>query len=405
MPGRRGHRTQLGVTRVSKESAVSIAIKCSGCKKVYKLRDELAGKRVKCQCGQAMKIPALPEKPAAVDGLDPMGAFLDGALPPTEAAKPGGPRQTPAVEPAAKSAPAKIKKKATKKENGELSPRVAKLMGLGMVVCFLGGIAVVTFFVMRSYRPGSASPEEAFAAHQAAMSRDDCRLLMRAYSAESHAVLADGMLAFASESRGGESRGGQSLAESSTFVKAVLQKHGVAGMLGGKDESAGGSDQAAADGQEETSQEQEAQVAQDSEALAREAGQRRKKAVSAIKDKATFCKEYWLAIKDERNKTLPRDPVKQFAARKQEADRREYLVAGRLGNVKIDGDTATGEMTYNLPEESEAMVAPVAFKKNDGRWFLHFGSVEDLTSSPLQTLLSGRAKLDFADVSMFGGIP
>lgn len=368
----------------------------------------MAGKRVKCQCGQAMKVPELPKKPAALDVPDPMEALLEGALPPAEPAKPGVPRRAPAAVPAAKSAPAArpapagFFDEAEKKTSEEMNPRTAKLIGVAVVACLLGGIAAVVFFVMRAYRPGSASPEAAFAAHQEAMERDDCRLLMRAYSPQSHEVLAYGMLAFATESRRGES-----VAESSTFVKAVLQKHGVAGILGAKDGSAGGSDQAAADGEEETSEEEGelAEVARGDEAAAAEKEASLKKAVAAIQDKATFCKEYWLAIKDERNKTLPRDPVKQFAARKPEADRREYLVAGRLDNVKIDGDTATGEMTYHLPDESDAMVAPVAFKKNDGRWFMHFKSVEDLMSSPLQTLLTGREKLDFADVSIFGGIP
>ena len=66
---------------------MSIVIKCPGCGKDYKLRDELGGKRVKCKCGHAMVVPA----PAAAEESDtydlaPMGdsgasSLLDSDLP------------------------------------------------------------------------------------------------------------------------------------------------------------------------------------------------------------------------------------------------------------------------------------------------------------------------------------
>ncbi len=332
---------------------MSIAIKCPGCGKDYNVKEDLAGKRVKCKCGQAMKVPA------AVDASDPMGSLLDEALPPTEATKPGGPRRAPAAKPAETSAPVKTKKKA-KKKSDDMSPVGVALVGVGMVAVLLAGVGVAAFFLMRSYRPGSASPEEAFKARKEAVDRDDSRMIARVYSPGAHAALANVMLAFATESR----KDG-SLAESSTFIKEVLDNHGVAGMLGGEDES--------------------------------DAAAGRKKAVAAIKNKSAFCRDYWMAIKEERNKTLPRDPVKQGLARRIEENLREYLLLGSLSDVKIDGDTATGKMSYRLADETDPMVSPVAFKKCPGGWLLHFNSVEEVESSPWLPLVSGRAKLDFSN--------
>ena len=58
---------------------MAIAIKCPACGRGYKLKDELAGKRVKCQCGQPIIVPRPAEEakpPASADIRDPRIARL-----------------------------------------------------------------------------------------------------------------------------------------------------------------------------------------------------------------------------------------------------------------------------------------------------------------------------------------
>ena len=54
---------------------------CDGCGKTYAWKAELAGRRVKCKCGQALTVPA--QDPAAAmyeappEGFDDLYAFAD----------------------------------------------------------------------------------------------------------------------------------------------------------------------------------------------------------------------------------------------------------------------------------------------------------------------------------------
>jgi hypothetical protein len=380
---------------------VSIAIKCPGCGKSYSLREDLAGRRVKCKCDQAMKVPDVAAKPDAMDGLDALGSLLDDELPPTEAKPSGSAKRDPAAKaslkpggrPSRKSAPAKIKIRWAKGKGGDPSPMLNALMGLGVVAGVSLVVAVIAFAVMRSFRPGYASPEEAFAVHQEALFKKNWGSLIRTYSAESQEVLVGGMLMMASIP----------MIESSSLVQAVLEKHGVDGMMK-KDESADGSGKpsvgdlegAAADGEQETSEEEEAEVAlPDYAALAREAEERRKKALSAIEDKAVFYVDFMAAMEAERDKHLPENPMLQVWSKKPAGEARRALAAAKLDNLTIDGDTAEGEMSFKLPGEEDAIVAPVAFKKSDGRWLIHIRSAEDFDNTPLQSALDDGEVLDF----------
>jgi len=72
---------------------MAISVVCSACGQRYKLRDELAGKKARCRCGQTMTIPVaeapplLPElldeslfdAPAAEPTLAPVGPALPAA--------------------------------------------------------------------------------------------------------------------------------------------------------------------------------------------------------------------------------------------------------------------------------------------------------------------------------------
>lgn len=370
---------------------MSILIHCPRCKKSYQLKDDLAGKRVKCKCGQPMQVPD------AVKSSDPLDALLNDALPPPDVALPAGARPSlKAVDsPAKEAAPAKPKKKRKKRnaEPGELTLMARVLMGVGMIAGLTLVAAIVVVAVMYSSRPGYPTPEETFAAHQEALEKGDWKSLIRTYTPESQEQLVGGMLAFAS----------MPMIEPSSFVEGTLKKHGVDGMLQEKDKPAAGaaepseddSDEAAADGEEDSSEEEEIRTAmRDWEAMAREAKERRAKALAAIEDKAMFYVDFMAAIEAEFEKQLPENPVLKIAARKAERNARQILAAGKLGNVKIDGDKAAGEIAFRFPGEKEETVTPVAFKQDRGRWFIDLRSDEDLDSSLMRSSLTGSNKFD-----------
>src|SRR5438552_17401640 len=91
---------------------------CDGCGKTYAWKAELAGKRVKCKCGQAMTVPsedpALAEAPP--EGFEDLYALAEG--PPVQPVTP--PQFTRSVEVEAGEAPAakKSKSKTTKSSGG-----------------------------------------------------------------------------------------------------------------------------------------------------------------------------------------------------------------------------------------------------------------------------------------------
>ncbi len=368
-----------------------IVIQCPRCSKSYSLKDDLAGKPVKCKCGQSFQVPD------SAESSDPMEALLNDALPTPEV--PGSARRPLKAggELSGDSAPAKTKRKKRKKttaEAGDLPLMTRALMGVGMMVGLLLIVAIIALVVMHTLRPGYPTPEETFAAHQEALYDGNWNSLIRTYSPESQEKLVGGMLAFAS------------MLESSTFVKGALKKHGVDGLLEKRDESAGGSGQAsegdadgaASDGEEDSSEEEEIEVvSRDWEALAREAEERRQKAVAAIEDKVMFYVDFMAALDAEQEKQLPNNPVLKLNARKAVRNARRVLAEATLDKVKVDGDTAAGEVTFKFPGKDDEIVVPVAFKENGGRWLIHFPNDEDEDNSPMRSSLIGSNKFGFLD--------
>ena len=102
---------------------MSISMRCPGCRKVYRIRDDLAGKQAKCQCGTVMKVPAVPAAkgdPGWEDEVIRAGPIHGGgtavsapkkaepapAQPPTDSA-PGKPASRVPQEPDRKASPSR----------------------------------------------------------------------------------------------------------------------------------------------------------------------------------------------------------------------------------------------------------------------------------------------------------
>lgn len=81
-----------------------IVCKCPACSKVYKVRDELAGKSGKCACGNRFTIPAITESVHQPSSTQP--PVVEPSVPPAPAAAPAPVPQTPQPEPPAPTQPA-----------------------------------------------------------------------------------------------------------------------------------------------------------------------------------------------------------------------------------------------------------------------------------------------------------
>jgi len=99
-----------------------ISLRCPDCGKVYRIRDERAGKQAKCQCGAVMRIPADAASKDEPAWEDEVIRALD---PSTAAEPPSGPREKARPEPAqppTDSAPGRPVSRAPPQPRREASP-------------------------------------------------------------------------------------------------------------------------------------------------------------------------------------------------------------------------------------------------------------------------------------------
>lgn len=148
-----------------------ISITCSQCGKKYNLRDELAGKQAKCQCGQAIAIPQA-ETPSDVMGNNAMGNnamgnnvmgnnamgdLFDGEELPD--VPEGSPPDAAAGSPLGSPAPAKAKKKKAGSAQLKVNPILIGIVAAVAVIILLG---VYTIARMGT-PPSDESPSKAAA--------------------------------------------------------------------------------------------------------------------------------------------------------------------------------------------------------------------------------------------------
>ena len=379
---------------------MSIVIQCAGCGKQYKLRDDLAGKRVKCKCGQAMVVPAAPAapesnapgpapKPESDDyGLAPVGgagpsSLLDEDLPPVaegSALPPAG-----ALPPAKKPKPVEEPVRRTPKK----APGGGLVKRLGPVALMLGLMAVpvvvILGFIWLVTRPGFGSPEEAFAAHQEALLTKDWDGLIAAYTPKSREMFVDRMLesiAFSWEFEEDPSRD----------VEAVLEEYGLEEIL---PEQAPEDDtkEAAADSPETSEEEEEEfdyeEYARKAEEAAKEKKELRKRLIDTVDDKVALYSDLNDAIEAKVEKNLPENPVLAIMAKKEVQEWRRFLARVDLDDLEVDGETAEGSMTFKPIGEDKEQTFAVKFKKLGGRWYLDTEGIDHYDERSFRCLFGG----------------
>ena len=367
---------------------MSIVIKCTGCGKAYKVRDDLAGKRVKCKCGQAMVVPT-PAPAAESDAYDlaPMGgsdpsSLLDEDPPPTAA----GPAPTRAAvpPPAKKLEPAREPVKKAVKKGGGSTPAAR----LGPVAVMLGLMAVpvvlILGFIWLVTRPGFGSPEEAFAAHQEALLLRDWDGLIATYTPESQEMFLDRMLENISFSWGFE--------KPSPDIEAVLKEYGLEEILP-EDTSKDDAEKAGADSAETTAEEEVEidyeEYARKAEEAAKERENLRKRLLDSVEDKAALYSDLNDAIEAMVEKSLPENPVLAIRTKKEVEEPRRHLARVELDDLEVDGDSAEGSMTFKPLGEDKEITVPVKFKKVGGRWYLHTPGLDHYDERAFCSLFGG----------------
>jgi len=325
---------------------VPIAVTCPGCGKRYRLRDDLAGKRVKCKCGSAVVVPGAAsggDSPEAAYGLAPLpesdpGADLLRAEVPPDAAGPVLRRPAPSA--AEKASQAEADARAQRRARQRSRRRRVVILATAGVIAAVAAAGIGAFVGIRAMlRPGYPTPAEAFAAHQQALAQREWEQQFRTLDAESQAAVAGMLAVFA-----------QSMAATGSEIRAVLNKHGI-------------------EQQPEPQGEEDGDALFDYEQFTRQMAQRRQELASKIHDKPRFYGDLMRAIRAEQDKQAPNNPVLRLMAQKQRADARRAVAGGELVGLEIDGDRARGTLCITV--EREKIEYPIAFQRVGGRWFLH----------------------------------
>jgi hypothetical protein len=363
-----------------------IAIQCTGCGKRYKLRDELAGKRVKCRCGHGMVVPSPAAASESDDGTygvapvtDPGGisSLLDEGVSPDIAGPPlparvlaspsGGSLQAAGMGATADELVAEQ----MAKEAGA-TRRAAGLLALAILAGMLVVGAVVFVIIKLVFRPGFATPEDAIAAYQAALDKKDWEAQLRTMTPESQEKTLGGLASMALV-----------MAESSSDIRGILKRQGVeaekepdplaeAALSAGAGPSA---DAEQVDFEELTRKMEERQ---------KRLEERRQRLVSSVEDKPAFYAELKRAIEAAQDKEMPNNPLLRTFAKKEREEPRRIVARATFSDLEIDGNTAKGKLALALP--GQKVDAPVTFKRVDGRWFVHTAEADQTGSFPLRFL-------------------
>lgn len=333
-------------------------IQCPGCGQTYKARDDLAGKKVKCKCGQAFAMPA-----AAIPDLapeSPQPSLLDDEVPARSGQSPldgplggeiaGGttlPRSTPVGRPASG-------------KGGSNLLVVGLIVGGSAVGVLLIGILIFSLtggnepastpeapaqptaeagqLDETAGLPGFATPEEAFEAFKKTSADKDWEAQMKTMTPESQEMIVGITVSAA-----------KMLAMMDPGIAEVLKKHGI----------------------EPSAQNMPTGQPQDLEALSQGimgTEEQRREYAAAVKDKPAFFGE----IKPKLDAVAKGMQMPGMDISEMQAEAERAQAEAKLNDVVINGDSARGMMSTVFRGQPQS--APMGFKKIDGRWYIHQAS-------------------------------
>ncbi len=378
---------------------MSISLKCPGCGKAYKVREDLAGKRVKCKCGQAITIPAPaaaaeaepetydlaptvdpPPTVGATPMIDPgaMSDLLDGELAADAKQAAAASQQAPPAAEEFRPAREEVEEPAEKRGGGFSNSAAFPVLCIGGVLTACAVVAIVV--VWMATRPGFGSPEDAYAKHQNALRYWKWSELIETHTAESQETIVVGMI------------DALDMSESLTIreIRAVFEKYGIQPE---QTHTIGEPPKAIADVVLPEPEPDalllkpraDAEWFEDADVF-RKRLQRRRQMISGIEDRAAFYVDLRKAVHAVKKKKFPPNPAMVEFKKKPEEDYRKAISEAPLENVNIDGDSASATITFR-PPHCDPLTVPIHFRQVDGRWYVHFAGDEAYVKSPFPLMM------------------
>jgi hypothetical protein len=317
-----------------------IAVSCPKCNRKYQVRDELAGKTAKCQCGQPLPIPQPAPKGVASlldeENLGPLAPADPFAGLPADVGAATGPL------PPVGTLPKKHPQRTT------LNPTLIwVLVGAG-AACVIGGVVLLAVNLLGgsggprtktpdavAAAPRSKTPEEVFAACRKAINDNDWRACYDLYCPATQDQLAAGAVGLA-----------RMLASDVAAFGDVCKKYGLAPL---------------------TMQEM---MRVPSETALRDQMLATARQMSDSKKADLFVAVFEI-LNDDKRLPNPVPPMVKIIRQRFELER-QRAQSSTLSDVRIDGDRASATVKYAvaLPEQPGKITEPIEFVKIDGQWRL-----------------------------------
>jgi hypothetical protein len=306
---------------------MTIDLKCDQCGKSYQLKDSLAGKRVKCKCGNSMTVPAaraIDDDPLGLSDAGMPGPLDDllGAELPT-----GGGSTLPASARSATPAPTAAtrarKMKRVKKEKKEgMSNTMASLVVAGFIVGVFAFVGIGLFLASALKKTGFESPEAAFAAHQEALHNKDWAAQIQTYTPDSQRDLASAVTWYAVDKLANRKE-----------IKQALEDHGLTSTF-------------------------------TSDSLSDRDAVRQSFSVTDV----VKCYEDMVRAVDTASEDRITNSLLRAMHRREKGDRIRERAGGTLRDLAVNGGTAAATIFVSV--EDNELEDPVTFRQIEGRWFI-----------------------------------
>jgi len=316
-----------------------MTIKCTACGQGYTVRDELAGKRVKCRCGASFAVPA----------PTPVADLLEAELVSAAAAStPQGPASGPSTAGLPSAAGSRLSP-LPRKQSRDKTVLIFGIVATGVTVVLIAALVIFMFTRNGDTAASSSSadsellasvdrstPEAVFEAHKQAMIDKDWKMSIALVTPETQEMMV-GMIASVAVN----------LAPKDKEIADVLKKHGI--------------DQSMWESQSQGF------TPGNFKEMMQKARQRMQRYREVIKDKPAFYVEAMGHI-DKAGRELMKKSGGGSGGDFQ-GELAKSQAETKLIDVVITGNTAKGKQSFSF--RGKTTDVPVAFKRIDGEWYVH----------------------------------